>query len=126
MTNDNWRAIHLLDTRRVFANNPALCAWVDEHEDIKADSDVLILSLGTGSVPHPIRFDRARRWGKVAWAQPVIGSFLNGQSDTNEFALGRLLDDRHYLRLQVKLAVAYEALDDPKADNIKALESAIV
>jgi len=32
----------------VFANNPALCAWVDEHEDVKGNSDVLILSLVPG------------------------------------------------------------------------------
>lgn len=108
----------------VFANNPAICAWVDEHEDIKGTSDVLILSLGTGSVPHPVRFDRARRWGKVLWAQPAIGSFLDGQSDTAEFQLGQLLDHSHYLRLQVKLPVANEAMDNASDANIAALETA--
>jgi patatin-like phospholipase/acyl hydrolase len=108
----------------VFANNPALCAWVDEHEDVKGTSDVLILSLGTGSVPHPVRFDRARRWGKVLWAQPAIGSFLDGQSDTAEFQLGQLLDSSHYLRLQTKLPVANEAMDNASDANIAALESA--
>ena len=108
----------------VFANNPAICAWVDEHEDIKGTSDVLILSLGTGSVPHPVRFDRARRWGKVLWAQPAIGSFLDGQSDTAEFQLGQLLDASHYLRLQTKLPVANEAMDNATDANIAALESA--
>ena len=105
----------------VFANNPALCAWVDEHEDVKADSDVLILSRGTGSVPHPISFDRARRWGRVAWARPAIGSFMDGQSDTTEFELGQLLDDRHFLRLQVKLVVANEAMDVAEPDNQRRL-----
>jgi patatin-like phospholipase/acyl hydrolase len=108
----------------VFANNPALCAWVDEHEDIKGDMDVLILSLGTGSVPHPVMFDRARRWGKVAWARPAIGSFLDGQSDTTEFQMGSLLDDRHYFRLQIKLPAEHEAMDNASAANIAALESA--
>lgn len=108
----------------VFANNPALCAWVDEHEDIQGDKDVVILSLGTGSVPHPVRYDRARRWGKVAWARPAIGSFLDGQSDTTEFQLGKLLDHKHYLRLQVKLPAANEAMDDASPANIQALESA--
>jgi patatin-like phospholipase/acyl hydrolase len=108
----------------VFANNPALCAWVDGHEDIQGNSDVLILSLGTGSVPHPVRFDRARRWGKVLWAQPAIGSFLDGQSDTTEFQLGKLLDRHHYLRLQVNLPVANEAMDNASMANIQALEAA--
>jgi patatin-like phospholipase/acyl hydrolase len=108
----------------VFANNPALCAWVDEHEDIKADSDVLILSLGTGSVPHPVQFDRARLWGKLGWARPAISAFLDGQSDTAEFELGQLLDEKHYLRLQTKLPVANERMDDASKANIEALESA--
>jgi hypothetical protein len=86
--------------------------------------DVLILSLGTGSVPHPVMFDRARRWGKVAWARPAIGSFLDGQSDTTEFQMGSLLDDRHYFRLQVKLPAEHEAMDNASAANIAALESA--
>jgi patatin-like phospholipase/acyl hydrolase len=108
----------------VFANNPALCAWVDEHEEIKADTDVLILSLGTGSVPHPFTFSRVRRWGKIFWAQPAIGSFLDGQSDTTEFELGQLLDPQRYLRLQVKLPVANEHMDDASDSNVAALELA--
>lgn len=108
----------------VFANNPALCAWVDEHESIEANQDVLLLSLGTGSLPHPVDFSRARRWGKVFWARPVISSFLDGQSDTTEYELHKLLDDNHYLRLQPKLNVANEAMDNAKLANIAALESA--
>lgn len=108
----------------VFANNPALCAWVDAHEDVKASTDVLILSLGTGSVPHPVTFDRARRWGKVAWARPAIASFLDGQSDTTEFELGQLLNESQYLRLQVTLPVANEAMDNASDGNIQALEAA--
>lgn len=108
----------------MFANNPALCAWVDAHESVDATSEVLILSLGTGSVPHPVRFDRARRWGKVMWAQPAINAFFDGQSDTAEYELSRLLDADHYLRLQVKLPVANEATDDTSDANIRVLESA--
>jgi patatin-like phospholipase/acyl hydrolase len=108
----------------MFANNPALCAWVDAHEDIQATQEVLILSLGTGSVPHPVTFDRARRWGKVLWARPAIGAVLDGQSDTAEYELGQLLDAAHYLRLQVKLPVANEAMDNANRDNMDALEVA--
>ncbi len=108
----------------VFANNPALCAWVDEHEHITADKDVLLLSLGTGSLPHPVKFDPARRWGKVRWARPVISSFMDGQSDTADYELGKLLDDQHYLRLQANLEVGNDAMDNASDENIAALEQA--
>ena len=108
----------------VFANNPALCAWVDGHEGINADSDVMILSLGTGSVPHPVTFDRARRWGKIFWAQPSIGAFLDGQSDTAQYQLQRLLGPAQYLRLQVGLAIENEQMDNARRPNLDALEAA--
>jgi len=110
----------------VFANNPGLCAWVDGHEQVNATSEVMILSLGTGSVPHPITFDRARRWGKVMWAQPAIGAFLDGQSDTTEYELKQLVDPANYLRLQVALPVENERMDDASESNIKALQGAAV
>ncbi len=108
----------------VFANNPGLCAWVDEHEGIDPKAPVMLLSLGTGSVPHPVTFTRARRWGKIGWAQPAIGAFLDGQSDTAEYQLGRLLDPTVYLRLQPKLTAEHEKMDDASKANLGALERA--
>jgi len=108
----------------LFANNPALCAWVDEHEGVNAQSDVLLVSLGTGSVPHPVTFSRARRWGKIRWAQPALGAVLDGQSDAAQYQLAQLLDADHYLRLQVDLPVENEKLDNASPANIAALEAA--
>jgi patatin-like phospholipase/acyl hydrolase len=108
----------------MFANNPGLCAWVDGHEQVNATSDVMMLSLGTGSVPHPVTFNRARRWGKVLWAQPAMGAFLDGQSDTAEYQLKQLLNPAYYLRLQVTLPVQNERMDDASQGNIQALQDA--
>jgi len=108
----------------VFANNPGLCAWVDDHEGIDPKAPVMLLSLGTGSVPHPVTFTRARRWGKIRWAQPAIGAFMDGQSDTAEYQLGRLLDPTVYLRLQPELAEEHEKMDDASKPNLGALERA--
>lgn len=108
----------------VFANNPVMCAWVDAHEGSDASPDSMILSLGTGSVPHPVTFNRSRRWGKILWARPAIGAFMDGQSDTADYQLGRLVDPSNYLRLQVKLSVAHEAMDNADETNIVALEDA--
>jgi len=108
----------------VFANNPGLCAWVDDHEGIDPKAPLMLLSLGTGSVPHPVTFTRARRWGKIRWAQPAIGAFMDGQSDTAEYQLGRLLDPTMYLRLQPELGEEHEKMDDASKPNLGALERA--
>jgi len=47
-----------------------------------------------------------------------------GQSDTTEYELGRLLDAERYLRLQPRLGVASEAMDDASDANMAALEAA--
>jgi uncharacterized protein len=108
----------------VFANNPAMCAWVDQHEGINGTRDIMILSLGTGSVPHPVTLARARRWGKILWAQPAIGALLDGQADTVEFQVKQLLGGDQYLRLQTQLALENERMDDASPANIVALMEA--
>ena len=106
----------------VFANNPAMCALVDEREGASGKiADVLMLSLGTGSVPHPVTFSSTQWWGKIRWAQPAIGALLDGQADTVEFQLGHLLSKNRYLRLQTPLSLANEAMDNASNDNIRAL-----
>ena len=105
----------------VFANNPTMCAWVDGHEGVQGSDDVMVLSLGCGSVPHRATYSRARRWGRVSWAQPVIGAFLDGQADTVDYQVGQLLEASRYLRLQVDLPLENGAMDDASAANVQAL-----
>jgi patatin-like phospholipase/acyl hydrolase len=109
----------------VFANNPAMCALVDKREGANGDTQaVLMLSLGTGSVPHPVTFSGTQWWGKIRWAQPAIGALLDGQADTVEFQLQQLLGGDQYLRLQTPLLVANEAMDNARKPNIDALMAA--
>ena len=105
----------------VFANNPTMCAWVDDHEGVQGSDNVMVLSIGCGSVPHSASYRHARRWGRVSWAQPVIGAFLDGQADTVDYQMRQLLDASRYLRLQVDLPVENGAMDDASAPNVQAL-----
>lgn len=106
----------------VFANNPSMCALVDKREGASGRTeDVLMLSLGTGSVPHPVSFASTLWWGKIRWAQPAIGALMDGQADTVEFQLSQLLGNSQYLRLQTPLPVESEAMDNARKANIDAL-----
>ena len=108
----------------VFANNPVVCAWVDAYKSAERAGDAMILSLGTGSVPHPVTYNRSRRWGKLGWARPAISAFLDGQSDTADYQAAKLLGKENYLRLQAKLTVAHEKMDNASDANLRALEHA--
>lgn len=102
----------------VFALNPAMCAYAD----VGDPSDIeLVASLGTGRLTRPIPYDKARWWGQLEWARPLIDVVFDGVADTVEFQLSRLLADGDYVRLQVELRRASDDLDDASEGNLALL-----
>jgi patatin-like phospholipase/acyl hydrolase len=111
----------------VFANNPAVCAYVETIK-LHGPQDILLVSLGTGQVKTPIHYLQARTWGLIGWARPVIDVFMDGVSDTVEHQAAWLLPDRdgqpRYFRFQDELVPRAGAMDDASAKHIDALKGA--
>lgn len=109
----------------VFANNPAMCAYVEALTQYKVNNDeVLLVSLGTGEAPRPIRYSKAKRWGLLQWAPPMLGVVFDGVSDTVDYQLGKLLDRYgNYYRFQKKLDREGSALDDVNSENLRLLRA---
>lgn len=105
----------------VFANNPAMCAYVDA-KLATAEEPACLLSLGTGVVTRPIPYHRARRWGIARWAKPLLDIVFDGVSGTVDYQLNRLLPGR-YLRLQTALEPNGQSIDDTSAGNLRALRA---
>ena len=101
----------------IFATNPAMCAYVDHPGEVD-----LLVSLGTGSQTRPYEFHKARWWGQLAWARPLIDMVFDGVSDTIDFQLGRLLPDGGYIRLQTELTIADDDMDDASPENLERLK----
>ncbi|GAB3995613.1 patatin-like phospholipase family protein [Spirosoma daeguense] len=112
----------------IFANNPSLCAY-SEVRNAKKDpkaSDMLIVSLGTGSENRHYEYDQAKNWGKINWVQPVIDMMMAGAAETTHYTITRMFSavdqPDHYSRIQpAELREASPDLDDASPDNIKAL-----
>jgi patatin-like phospholipase/acyl hydrolase len=107
----------------VIANNPAMCAYA---EAIKmGHPDVLMVSIGTGELRHPIKYPDAMRWGQLEWAQPIINIALQGSSETVDYELQQLLtvdgDQQTYFRFQLGLTADATEMDDATQANIKHL-----
>jgi uncharacterized protein len=51
----------------VFANNPGMCAYADALVEVGARPDVVMISLGTGSLTRPLQYDTIKRWGELQW-----------------------------------------------------------
>jgi len=113
----------------MFANNPALCAYI-EATKFPAEprtEDIMILSLGTGSTNRTYPYESARRWGRLNWIRPALEIYSSSASQTVNHQLEVLYEQKdkteNYLRIEPNLNEfkVSAALDDIKPENIQAL-----
>lgn len=112
---------HVLIDGAVYANSPALCAYA-EIAEAGAVGDVVVASVGAGSLTERIEPDAARRWGLAGWARPLLDIVLDGSAHTGDHVLGQVLGADRYFRFQQQLDEASDALDDVDPDNLAALQ----
>src|SRR5215210_5704304 len=111
----------------VFANNPAMCAYV-EAKKLHPDADeVLVASFGTGQHTRPIHYGEAKDWGLAHWAKPILDVVFDGVSDTVDHQLKILCqvnegEDPRYLRFRTELDVGSDELDNASKSNITLLK----
>jgi patatin-like phospholipase/acyl hydrolase len=110
----------------MYAQNPAMCAFVEAHTIYPHATDFIVASLGTGQTKQPIPYRSAKRWGVAGWARPILDVVFDGVSDTVDYELEKLLppvggSQRHY-RFQAELEEGEDAMDDPSPANIQKLK----
>lgn len=111
----------------VFANNPALCGFVEAKTMFPQAEDILLVSLGTGQLTRRIPYDEARGWGLARWAQPLLNVVFHGVSATVDYHLRHLLPPasdgtKRYYRFQPRLDEGNDDLDDASRTNIRVLK----
>jgi len=112
----------------MFANNPAMSAYVEARKIYPRARRFVILSLGTGSAVRHFPYQAVRNWGFLEWVAPYNGVPMatlmgRGQSDSVNYQLQHLpLVD--YIRLEPELAGCNPAMDDASNKNIAALKAA--
>ncbi|HEY1869664.1 MAG TPA: patatin-like phospholipase family protein [Chitinophagaceae bacterium] len=127
----------------MFANNPALCAYAEarktefskflndpEKKDKPTASDMIIVSLGTGSVKKQYHYDHFKHAGAIEWLEPVIDILMAGNSETVAYQLTQMyltLDpqfQKNYYRLEPGLKEACSEMDEATKENIDNLYQA--
>src|SRR5215212_3943691 len=117
----------------VFANNPAMCAYVEAREILGArdsgstsEPDLLVVSLGTGQLTDPLSYEAAAGWGLLWWARPLVDVVLDSGSDTVDYQLRTLLSRNDevgcYYRFQTELVGVSDAMDDVRPENVQDLK----
>jgi predicted acylesterase/phospholipase RssA len=111
----------------VFANNPAMCAYVEANKLHGRANDFLIVSIGTGQYSSPIHYRDAKGWGLALWAKPILNVVFDGVSDTVDHQMRSLCQpgpDRRprYYRFQCRLDPRCDAMDDTSPENVRRLK----
>jgi patatin-like phospholipase/acyl hydrolase len=108
----------------VFANHPALCAYVDGSTgpgEVQPEG-ILVVSLGTGAQNRPLAYDHVKDWGQLQWARPILDVTFQGISATTDYQLEQILGDEHYFRLDTELTIASDDMDLTSPDNLDKLQ----
>jgi len=124
----------------VYANNPALCAYAEARKiqfskalnntqkpDYPTANDMIIVSIGTGTVLKPYSFEEFDNAGKLKWITPLIDILLSANVETVDYQLQKMFEtlgernQKNYHRLMPELINASPEMDDTTAKNIKNL-----
>ncbi len=127
----------------MFANNPALCAYAEarktefskvlndpEKKDKPTAEDMIIVSLGTGSVKKKYSYKDFEHAGEIKWLEPVIDILMSGNSETVAYQLTQMyltleMQYQHnYYRLEPGLKEACSEMDIATPENINNLYQA--
>lgn len=110
----------------IYANNPAMCAYVEARKIYPEEDDFLVVSLGTGELTRSLPYEEVKGWGLALWAQPILSVVFDGVADTVDYQLREILpsdgDARRYYRFQTVLDIGKDDMDDASRTNIAALK----
>ena len=124
----------------VYANNPALCAYAEarkinfstilndlEKPDKPSIKDIIIVSVGTGTVLKEYQFEDLENAGKLKWITPLIDILLSSNVETVDYHLRKMYETlsarnhKNYHRLMPHLQNASPEMDDTSPENILEL-----
>ena len=90
--------------------------------------DMMIVSIGTGSVSKKYAYKKAKDWGAVGWIKPIIEIMMSGNSMTVDYHLKQIFDTlsaqnkKDYHRLEPKILTADSEMDNASVENLQRLK----
>jgi patatin-like phospholipase/acyl hydrolase len=111
MPGENGRTPYAYVDGGLFANNPAMCAYVEAYRKLAGKptaENMVVLSLGTGQIAKSYPYHSVKNWGMVQWVRPLIDIMMAGASETVDYQMQQLFTAHgrldSYLRLQPTIA----------------------
>jgi uncharacterized protein len=120
----------------VFANNPAHLAILEAQisskqkaQKILNTEDILVVSLGTGSMTSVYPYKEVKNWGLLQWGRPLLNIMLDGSSEVVAGELEQVFEPNDqeaksfYYRFQTLLDSELEEIDNTKLQNTRQLQA---
>ncbi|NVM22778.1 MAG: hypothetical protein HWN68_13475 [Desulfobacterales bacterium] len=84
-----------------------------------------------GETRREIPYNKAKDWGLISWARPLVYILFDGVSDAVNYQLSQEFHPRDYFRFEMTLGrdpddkdAPNDDMDDARPENIRKLESA--
>jgi predicted acylesterase/phospholipase RssA len=131
----NTNGFYTLVDGGLVANNPANLAILEaqisrqENQQALNIEDILVVSLGTGSLTSVYPYDQVKNWGLLQWTKPLLNMVLDGGSEVVAGELERLFEATNkghktsYYRFQPFLKSELEDIDNAKPENLRQLQT---
>ena len=132
----NSGIIYTLIDGGVFANNPAHLAILEAQisskrkaEKVLNPEDILVVSLGTGSLTSVYPYKEVKNWGLWQWGRPLLNMMFDSNSKVVAGELEQSFEpsDREaksfYYRFQTLLDSELEEIDNTKLQNTRHLQA---
>jgi patatin-like phospholipase/acyl hydrolase len=126
-------ASYLIDGA-MYAGNPSLCAVVEANKSIfgacahPTVNGLYIVSVGTGKEKKKYGYGKAKDWGAIGWARPLIDILLSASAEVVDYQLQQMFTVAGcrdcYVRLEPELGKAKPDMDDASKENIAQLKDA--
>ena len=119
----------------IYANDPTICAIIEAKKTLFSDSgeypqikEMFVVSISTGKVVKPYKYESAKKWGVIRWAIPVIDMLQSSSAEVVSYQVDKLFDSEgcreRYIRIVPDLLDASHDMDDASTKNIAKIKNA--